>query len=283
MPELTKPSSNEHAHSMATHDAGTMFHDKHAGHSVALFRDRFWISLVLTVPTLIWGHMLQDALGLQAPRFPGSQLIPPLFGAATYLYGGHPFLQGAVHELRERLPGMMTLIALAISVAFVFSAAVMFGFPGMPLWEELATLVSIMLLGHWMEMRSVSQAQGALKELARLLPSHATRIRGDTMEEVPIAVLAVGDMVLIRPGASVPALSISTTLGARNGLLVRNRRGLETARNIDVVVMDKTGTLTRGEFGVVQMGVVPGLSEQQALSIAAAVEADSEDGAEEVA
>src|ERR1019366_2391290 len=150
-------------------------------------------------------HMLESALGLHAPQFPGSQWIPPFFGALTFLYGGRPFLQGAVDELRDHMPGMMTLIALAISVAFLFSAAVTLGFPGMPLWEELATLVSIMLLGHWMEMRSVSQAQGALKELAKLLPSHAIRIRGEATEEVAIDALVVGDLVLIRPGAGIPA------------------------------------------------------------------------------
>ena len=180
-------------------------HDAHAGHSVAMFRDRFWISLALTIPTLVWGHMLQNALGYTAPSFPGSRWIPPLFGTAVFLYGGTPFLRGAVQEIRDRLPGMMTLIALAISVAFVFSAIVALGYPGMPLWEELATLVTIMLLGHWIEMRSISQAQGALKELAKLLPNDATRVVGDHTEEVPLDALRDGDVVLVRPGARVPA------------------------------------------------------------------------------
>jgi len=146
-------------------------HDKHAGHSVAMFRDKFWISLLLTLPTLVWGHMLERAIGYHAPMFAGSQWIPAAFGTAVLAYGGWPFIQGAWREIRDRLPGMMTLIALAISVAFVFSAAVTLGYPGMPLWEELATLVTIMLLGHWLEMRSISQAQGALGELAKLLPT----------------------------------------------------------------------------------------------------------------
>jgi Cu2+-exporting ATPase len=119
--------------------------------------------------------------------------------------GGWPFIQGAWRELKDRLPGMMTLIALAISVAFVFSAAVTLGYPGMPLWEELATLVTIMLLGHWIEMRSVSQAEGALKELAKLLPSTAERIVGERTEELPLDQLRDGDLALVRPGASVPA------------------------------------------------------------------------------
>src|SRR5262245_41245967 len=138
-------------------------HDKHAGHTVAMFRDKFWITLALTIPTLIWGHMLQRAFGFSAPHFPGSHWIPAIFGTAVVIYGGRPFLKGAVDELRARQPGMMTLIALATTVAFGFSAAVMLGFPGMPLWEELATLLSIMLLGHWIEMRSITQAQGALQ------------------------------------------------------------------------------------------------------------------------
>src|SRR5712691_4825737 len=152
-------------------------HDQHARHSVAMFRDKFWISLLLTLPTLIWGHMLQRALGYNAPQFPGSHWIAPAFGTAVFLYGGWVFIEGARRELHDRQPGMMTLIALAISVAFVFSAVVTLGYPGMPLWEELATLVTIMLLGHWIEMRSVSQAQGALRELAKLLPGTATRLR----------------------------------------------------------------------------------------------------------
>ena len=122
-----------------------------------------------------------------------------------FLYGGLVFLQGAWRELRDRLPGMMTLIALAITVAFVFSAAVTLGYPGTPLWEELATLVTIMLLGHWIEMRSISQAQGALQELAKLLPNTALRVRDSEVEEVPVGALREGDIVLVRPGASIPA------------------------------------------------------------------------------
>jgi P-type Cu2+ transporter len=382
-------------------------HDKHAGHSVEMFRDRFWISLVLTIPTVLWGHMLPELTGWHAPPFPGSRWIAPVLGTAVFLYGGRVFLQGALKELKDRLPGMMTLIALAITVAFVFSAAVTLGWAGMPLWEELATLVTVMLLGHWIEMRSIFQAQGALNELARLLPSTAERVVGSSTEEVPIAELRSGDVVLVRPGASVPAdgvvqsgsstlneamitgesrplqkstgdaviagtsngsgslrvevtrtgrdtalagimrlveqaqtsrsraqaladraafyltliaigagvttavvwlalgadgafvvervvstlviacphalglaiplvVAISTTIAARNGLLVRDRRGLEEARRIDAVVFDKTGTLTLGEHRVVSMQTVNELSESEALALAAAVEHDSE-------
>ena len=159
-----------HAHSALS------AHDKHEGHSSATFRDKFWISLLLTIPTLVWGHMLQDAGGYTAPAIPGSHWIPPIFGTAVFLYGGWVFIQGAMRELRDHLPGMMTLIALAISVAFVFSVVVTLGYPGMPLWEELATLVTIMLLGHWLEMRSIARAEGALTQLTKLLPNTATRV-----------------------------------------------------------------------------------------------------------
>jgi Cu2+-exporting ATPase len=121
-------------HAEHAEHAGHGAHDKHAGHSVAMFRDKFWLSLLLTIPTLVWGHMLQRAFGYHAPMFRGSEWIPPVFGTAVFLYGGWPFMQGARREIRNRLPGMMTLIALAISVAFVFSAAVAIGYPGMRLW-----------------------------------------------------------------------------------------------------------------------------------------------------
>jgi Cu2+-exporting ATPase len=400
-PESTEPDTH----------GGHEGHDKHAGHSVAMFRDKFWLSLFLTIPTLIWGHMLPRVVGYTPPAVPGARWIAPLLGTAVFLYGGWPFIQGAVRELRGRLPGMMTLIALAISVAFLWSAAVPLGAPGMPLWEELATLVTIMLLGHWIEMRSITQAQGALAELAKLLPNSAVRIvhdgAGERVEEVPLAALADGDLVLVRPGANVPAdgevreghssineamvtgesrpveknpgdrviagtvnqagslrvavtgtgdrttlagimrlveqaqgsrsraqaladraafwltivalvagaitlvawlaagatgayaverlvtvlviacphalglavplvIAISTTLGARSGLLVRDRRGLEEARQLDAVVFDKTGTLTLGEHRVVDSRAAGGLEAGEALRLAAAVEQDAE-------
>ena len=382
-------------------------HDAHAGHSVAMFRDKFWISLLLTIPTIVWGHMLQSALGFRAPAFPGSEYLPAVFGVAVFIYGGTPFLQGALRELRDRVPGMMTLISLAITVAFAFSVAVTLGYPGMSLWDELSTLIVIMLLGHWIEMRSISQAQGALQELAKLLPTVATRVVGDKLETIPLSSLKEGDLVLVTPGAAIAAdgvvrqgasdvdesmltgesrpvskeegdkviaatingngslrvevtgtgdrtalagitrlvaqaqssrsraqaladraafiltlvaigsaiatlvvwlalgatpayaiervvtvlviacphalglaiplvIAISTTLGARNGLLVRDRRGLEEARNLDTVVFDKTGTLTRGEFRVVEIVTDGTMSEAEALALAAAVERDSE-------
>jgi Cu2+-exporting ATPase len=146
--------------------------------------------------------MLPSALGYTPPEIAGSHLFPSIFGTIVFFVGGLVFLQGAVRELRDRLPGMMTLIALAISVAFLFSAAVELGFPGIPLWEELATLVTIMLLGHWIEMRSISQASGALGEFAKLLPHMAVRIEGDRLEEVPVSALRDSDLILVRPGQS---------------------------------------------------------------------------------
>ena len=382
-------------------------HDTHAGHSVARFRNRFWTSLLLTIPTLVWGEMIPRALGFTPPAVPGAQWIPPVFGTAVFLYGGLVFLQGAWRELADRAPGMMTLISLAISVAFVFSAAVTLGFPAMSLWWELASLVTIMLLGHWMEMRSITRAQGALQALAKLLPNVATRLENGRAVEVTIAHLRTGDLVLVRPGAGVPAdgivreghstvdesmitgeskpvqkrlgsevtagtvngagslhvqvtrtgdrtalagivrlvaqaqrsrsrtqvladraafyltivavasaivtaivwsvlgasltftvervvtvlviacphalglavplvVAISTTVGAQNGLLVRDRRGLEAARSVDVVVFDKTGTLTLGEHRVVGMLTAGDVADSNALRLAAAVERDAE-------
>src|SRR5690606_19977756 len=176
-------------------------HDEHAGHSVEMFRDRFWISLALTIPALIWDPMIQDWFGYRAPVFPGSHYVSAVFGTAVFIYGGRVFLEGAARELADRLPGMRTLIGLAISVAFLYSAAVTLGLPGYPLWWELATLVTIMLLGHWIEMRSIFQAQGALKELAKLLPDRALRITGgEETEEIAVDEMRDGDLILIRPG-----------------------------------------------------------------------------------
>ena len=408
---MSAPGSGAHAHHTG-HPRGApdahAGHDKHAGHSVDMFRRKFWGTLLLSVPTLIWAPMIQHWFGYEAWGGPGmSRWVPALFGTLVFAYGGWVFVKGAVGELADRRPGMMTLIALAITVAFLFSLAVTLGFAGMDLWWELATLVTIMVLGHWIEMRSISQAQGALKELAKLLPDTALRFDGERTEAVPVSELRDGDLVLVRPGASIPAdgvvrqgssdvnesmitgesrpvrkaldsmviagtvngagslrveitgtgektalagimrlvaqaqtsrsraqaladraaflltivalaaavatlvgwflagreaafviervvtvlviacphalglaiplvVAISTTLGARNGLLVRDRRGLEEARNVTAVFFDKTGTLTRGEFRVVEITTRDGLTHDAALALAAAVEHDSE-------
>ncbi len=382
-------------------------HDKHAGHSVEMFRDRFWASAALTIPTVVWSPMVEQWLGFSAPTFPGSNYVPAIFGTILFFYGGMVFLRGAAREIEDRSPGMMTLISLALTVAFGFSLVVTLGVPGMDLWWELATLITIMILGHWIEMRSISQARGALKELAKLVPDTAVRVVGERMEEVPLSALKEDDVVLVRPGASLPAdgivldgnsavneamitgesrpvekkpgdkviagtvngtgslrvavtgtgertalarimrlvaeaqssrsnaqaladkaaffltviaiaagvitlvawllagatpafavervvtvlviacphalglaiplvIAISTTLGARSGLLVRDRRGLEGARNLDTVFFDKTGTLTRAEFRVVEVTPASGISADDALRLAASVERDSE-------
>ena len=154
-------------------------HDRHAGHSVAMFRERFWLSLVMTIPVLIWSPDLQQWLGYTAPDFPGSDLIPPILGTVIFLYGGTVFLRGGLAEVRARQPGMMTLISLAILVAFVTSWAGTLGWFDVEIWWELATLITIMLLGHWLEMRSIQQAQGAMS--ARLLRCCPTRRNGPSV------------------------------------------------------------------------------------------------------
>ncbi len=376
-------------------------HDRHAGHSVAMFRDKFWLSLALTIPTVVLSPEVADWLGYAIPEVPGIGYVPAILGTAIFLYGGLVFIRGAQGELADRRPGMMTLISLAIIVAFATSWAGTLGLFEVEIWWELATLITIMLLGHWLEMRSIAQAQGALSALAALLPDTAERVTASGSEEVPIAQLRVGDVVLVRPGARVPAdgvvvdgtadvdeslitgesrpvarrpgdpviagsvaaggslrvsvtatgdqtalsgimrlvaqaqasasraqaladraaailfyvalaagvitligwwllgdpegalvrsatvlviacphalglaiplvIAISTSLGARNGLLVKDRIALERARTVDMVIFDKTGTLTRGEPALVDVA-----GEAETLRLAAAVEADSE-------
>lgn len=185
-------------------------HDKHAGHSVAMFRDRFWLSLALTLPVVFFSEMIQEWFRYTAPTFPGSGWVAPLLGTAIFVYCGTPFLRGAVQEARDRQPGMMLLIGMAITVAFVASLATSFGWFDLEFWWELAALVTIMLLGHWMEMRAIGQARGALTALAELLPDEAERITEDGLETIPIAQLTFGDRVLVRPGGRVPADGVIT-------------------------------------------------------------------------
>src|SRR5258707_11845186 len=180
-------------------------HDRHAGHSVAMFRDKFWLSFALTIRVVFWSSDIQHWLGYTAPSFPGSNLIPPILGAVLFFYGGLVFIRGARNELAGRQPGMMTLISLGITVAFFTSLAGTFGLLKIEVWWELATLITIMVLGHWLEMRAISQAQGALNALAALLPDTAERITGAEIETVPLSALRVGDVVLVRPGTRVAA------------------------------------------------------------------------------
>jgi len=379
----------------------------HTGHE-QMFRRRFWANLLLTVPVLLFSPMLQEWLGFSMPEFPGSRWVGPAFAIAIFFYGGLPFLRMMVPEVRNRKPGMMTLISLAISVAFAYSVFAIFASPGSSFFWEMATLIDVMLVGHWLEVRSVRQASGALDELAKLMPDTAERLLPDgETEKVPASKLKNGDLVLVRPGSGVPAdgvveegnsdvsealvtgeskpvskepgahviagtingdgslrvrvtatgdetalagimrlveqaqqsksntqiladkaagwlfyvalgvatitavawaasvglrlevlervvtvlviacphalglaiplvVAISTSMGARNGILVRDRLALEAAREIDTVIFDKTGTLTEGAFGVVNMATVEGWDTDRALALAAAVEGDSE-------
>src|SRR5215208_6232561 len=389
-------------------------HAAHAGHGTdhtgheQMFRTRFWWSLLLSIPVLLYSGMIQMWLGFTLPVFAFSQWIPFVLSLVVFAYGGIPFLQMAIPELKDRKPGMMTLISLAISVAFIYSVAAQFINLGEGFFWELVTLIDIMLLGHWLEMRSVRQASGALNELAKLMPDMAERVHHDDMTEtVQVSDLKRDDVVLIRPGTSIPAdgevidghsdvnesmitgeslpvhkmakmkviagtingegslrvrvtatgnetalagimrlveqaqqsksktqvladkaaswlfyialaaalitgiawtitesfnidvlnrvvtvlviacphalglavplvVAITTAMGARNGILIRNRLALEAAREIDVVIFDKTGTLTRGQFGVVDMATTEGWDADRALSLAAALEGDSE-------
>jgi Cu2+-exporting ATPase len=392
---------SEQAHSGGGH------HVDHSGHE-EMFRRKFWVSLILSIPVLIFSPAIQGFLGYSLPDFPGSQWITPVFSVVVFFYGGLPFLQMAGPEIRNRKPGMMLLISLAITVAFVYSLAALLLLDGTTFFWELVTLIDVMLLGHWFEMRSVRQASGALNELAKLMPDTAERIREDgETEEVRVSELSGGDLLLIRPGASVPAdgeveegrsdvneamitgeskpvskapgdnviagtingdgslrvrvtatgddtalagimrlveqaqqsksdtqiladkaagwlfyvaigvalitavawiiavgfdvaviarvatvlviacphalglaiplvVAITTSMGANNGILIRDRLALEESRQIDTVIFDKTGTLTRGEFGVVGIQTVAGWEEDKALSLAAAIEGDSE-------
>jgi Cu2+-exporting ATPase len=398
-------SNNHEGHDMNGEHAG--HGTDHTGHE-QMFRTRFWWSLLLTIPVLLYSSALQSWLGFSMPSFPGSTWVPFVFSLIVFAYGGIPFLQMAVPEVQNRKPGMMTLISLAISVALIYSLLAQLTNLGEGFFWELVTLIDIMLLGHWLEMRSVRQASGALDELAKLMPDEAERIKEDgSTETVSAASLQTGDLLLVRPGASVPAdgeiaegqstlnesmitgesrpvkksegdqviggtingdgslrikvtatgddtalagimrlvdqaqksksqtqlladraagwlfyvalsvaalttivwviavgfnvevlkrvvtvlviacphalglavplvVAITTSLGASNGILIRDRLALEASRKLDVVVFDKTGTLTKGEFGVVDMKVVDGWKEEDALALAAAIEGDSE-------
>lgn len=198
---------HQHAseHSAHTEHGTHEVHDKHAGHSPEMFKQKFWLSLALTVPTLLFSPTVQGWFGYDW-TFWGSEYIPAVFGMVIFFYGGLVFLKGAKAELADRMPGMMTLISMAITVAFGYSLASTLGLvEGMDFWWELATLVTIMLLGHWLEMASVMSAQGALTELARLLPDEVELVTDGGTKKVPISELKIGDMVLVRPGGQIPA------------------------------------------------------------------------------
>ena len=400
------PSDQDRSSARHSEHGGRAGHNKHAGHDAEVFKHQFWIVLGLTIPVVVWSAEVQHWLGYMAPVFPGSEWIPAALGTIVFLYGGKVFLDGARTELGDRQPGMMTLISLAIVVAFVASWAATLGVFDVDVWWELATLITVMSLGHWIEMRSIMQAQGALKALAELLPDTAERVTDAGTKIVPLGDLQLGDVVLVRPGTRVPAdgevvegtadvdesmitgesrpvtkepndkvvagtvaaggslrvrvtavgeqtalsgimrlvaeaqasqsraqvladraaailfyvalgagmitlgawialdqpeealirtatvlviacphalglaiplvIAISTTLGAKNGLLVKDRLALERAKDLQVVIFDKTGTLTRGEPALAAVAAATGVGEAELLAIAAAVESDSE-------
>jgi P-type Cu2+ transporter len=189
-------------HKMADMQGG---HDRHAGHSVAMFRDKFWLSFALTIPVVVWSSDVQHWFGYTAPSFPGSKLVPAVLGTGVFIYGGLVFIRGARRELVDHKPGMMTLISLAIIVAFGTSVAATLGLFEIDVWWELATLITIMVLGHWLEMRAISQARGALTALAALLPDTVERVTGADTQSIPLSELRPDDIVLVRPGGRVPA------------------------------------------------------------------------------
>jgi P-type Cu2+ transporter len=179
-------------------------HDKHAGHSTNMFLRKFWVSLILTIPVVLYADVIEMIFKWSSPSFPGSEFLPLILGSIVFFYGGWVFLAGAWREIQGRLPGMMTLIGIAITAAYLWSVYAVFANQEALFWE-LTTLITIMLLGHWLEMRAVSGAQGALKELSKLLPNTADVIRDGKTETIPLAELLQNDMVLVRPGAKVPA------------------------------------------------------------------------------
>jgi P-type Cu2+ transporter len=196
------------AHASGTHGdhgghAAHGGHDKHAGHDPEMFRRRFWLSLLVSLPVVFTSEMVMEWLSYELG---GVAWVGPVLGSFVFLWGGQPFLAGAVAEVRDRVPGMMLLIAMAITVAWTASMATSLGWFDLEFWWELAALVTIMLLGHWQEMKAIGQAQGALSALAALLPDEAERVGLDgAVESVPLAELAAGDVVLVRSGARIPA------------------------------------------------------------------------------
>ena len=179
-------------------------HDKHAGHDPEMFRRRFWISLLLTIPLVVTSEMVMEWFNYSID-FPGMSWLGPILGSAVFWWGGWPFLSGGVAEIRNRQPGMMLLISMAIVVAYAASMATSLGWLDLEFWWELALLVTIMLLGHWQEMKAIGQARGALTALAELLPDDAELVDGDDVRRVGIDELSVGDVVLVRAGGRVPA------------------------------------------------------------------------------
>ncbi|MFT4470752.1 heavy metal translocating P-type ATPase [Arthrobacter sulfonylureivorans] len=207
-PERNHHHGHEQAQVAVDEEHAVHTHGQHAGHSTAMFKNKFWLSLALSIPVVLFSPMFAMLLGYDIPEFPGAEWIPPVLGTVIFFYGGLPFLKGGLSELKARQPGMMLLIAMAITVAFAASWITTLGIGGFDLdfWWELALLIVIMLLGHWMEMRALGSAQGALDALAALLPDQADLVNDDgSVTTVPIGTLTAGNIVLVRSGARVPA------------------------------------------------------------------------------
>src|SRR6186713_282139 len=207
-PVKKQPASVSHSH----HNRNTpMGHEGHDHHTMMIddFKKRFWISLILTMPVLLLSEMIQHWLGFEI-KFTGDKYVLLILSSFIFFYGGWPFLKGFIEELKAKSPGMMTLIALAITVAYVFSVAVIFGFEGMDFFWELATLIVIMLLGHWLEMRSVLGASKALQLLVSMMPAEAHKVHGDHVMDVKLEELEQNDLILIKPGEKIPADGIVT-------------------------------------------------------------------------
>jgi Cu2+-exporting ATPase len=206
-PEVQGHGREDELHRAAAENSGHAAGGGHANHAAHgdVDRRRFWITLILAIPVVVYSETMQDWFGYSAPGFPGDGWVAPVLGTVIYLYGGSVFLTGAWSEVRRRAPGMMLLVSLAITVAFLASAASTLGAFDLEFWWELSALVVIMLLGHWQEMKALGQARGALSALAELLPDEAERVRGGDTESVQLYELEPGDVVLVRPGGRVPA------------------------------------------------------------------------------
>lgn len=234
-----------HSHS----NQGEHDHDKHAGHSPDMFKQKFWLSFFLTLPVLYFSQTIQDLLGYKAITFAGSEYIPAIFGIFIFFYGGLVFLKSAKAELASRKPGMMTLISLAISVAFVYSSLITLNIvDGMDFWWELASLVTIMLLGHWLEMAAVMNAQGALDELAKLLPDETELVTKSGTKTVSVAELKVGDKVLIRPGSQIPVdgIVIKGDSKVNESMLTGESKPVDKSKNSELAAgtVNGSGSLT---------------------------------------
>jgi len=235
---------SHHTHDNSEHQD----HDKHTGHSVAMFKDKFWLSLLLTIPVLAYSEMIQHWFSFMPPSFIGSVYIPFVFSTIIFLYGGLVFLKGAWSELKAKLPGMMTLISLAIITAYIYSVATQFFIQGDGFFWELATLVTIMLLGHWLEMASVAKAENALDAISKLLPDKAEKLVNCKPTQVLVSELKVGDLVLIRPGSSIPVdgIIIDGTSSVDEAAITGESKPVSKSTNDEVIAGtgNQDGSLT---------------------------------------